>query len=90
VAGYPASASAAIACWNWTSQFQDNYVKFACNGFYGGTSGSPFVTGFAKEDKTGTVVGVLGGYQEGGSTQDVSYSDYLGDDIQKLYKQATS
>lgn len=89
VAGYPAGADAPIACLNWTTQYQV-YVKFACTGFYGGTSGSPFVTGFGKGNHDGTIVGVLGGYQEGGSTPDVSYSDYLGDDIEKLYSQAIS
>jgi hypothetical protein len=31
---------------------------------------------------------VLGGYQEGGSTEDVSYSSYLGEEIERLYRQA--
>src|SRR5579859_2235483 len=79
VAGYPGSADAPIACWNFTSQFED-FLKFNCAGFYSGTSGSPFVTDFDKDTREGTVVGVLGGYLEGGDVPETSYSDYLGDD----------
>jgi hypothetical protein len=39
---------------------------------------------------TGTIVGVLGGYQEGGSTAAISYSSYLGEEIQRLYRQAVA
>jgi predicted small lipoprotein YifL len=38
----------------------------------------------------GRIVGVLGGYQEGGSTAGVSYSAYLGRAIRQLYRQATA
>jgi hypothetical protein len=34
------------------------------------------------------VVGVIGGYQLGGDTDDVSYSPYFGDDVQHLYQLA--
>jgi hypothetical protein len=34
------------------------------------------------------IVGVIGGYQQGGSTDSVSYSPYLGSDIQHLYEEA--
>jgi hypothetical protein len=31
---------------------------------------------------------VIGGYQQGGYTDSISYSAYLGRDIQRLYRQA--
>ncbi|HZR54167.1 MAG TPA: trypsin-like serine protease [Streptosporangiaceae bacterium] len=89
VTGYPSSASAPIACENWTSQQSPTQLKFACANYTGGTSGSPWVTRFDPATRTGTIIGVIGGYQEGGNTADVSYCAYLGSDIQKLYKQAT-
>jgi V8-like Glu-specific endopeptidase len=88
VTGYPASADAPITCDNHTTKQDPNYLRFACANFYGGTSGSPFVTDYNAQTRTGTIVGVLGGYEEGGSTPDVSYSDYLGDGIKKLYDDA--
>ena len=90
VTGYPSSASTPIACQNWTSQQSPTQLKFACANYTGGTSGSPWVTGFDPATRTGTIIGVIGGYQQGGDTADVSYSAYLGGDIQKLYNQAIS
>jgi hypothetical protein len=34
------------------------------------------------------VIGVIGGYQEGGSTSSVSYADVLGANVAGLYKAA--
>jgi len=48
----------------------------------------PWVTNFNLKSGTGTIVGVIGGYQEGGATDAVSYSAYLDDDIRRLYEQA--
>jgi len=33
---------------------------------------------------------VLGGYEEGGSTAAVSYSPYLGEQVEQLYRQAAA
>ena len=88
VTGYPASADAPVTCENQTSQQSTYQVKFECGGFFGGTSGSPWVTNLNLKSGTGTIVGVIGGYQEGGATDSVSYSAYLDDDIRKLYEQA--
>jgi len=33
---------------------------------------------------------VLGGYQEGGSTEAISYSSYLGPEVEQLYRQAAA
>ena len=88
VTGYPSSADAPVTCRNWTSQQSTNQVRFECGGFYGGTSGSPWITSFDGKTRTGTIVGVIGGYQEGGDTDSISYSPYLNDGIRTLYQQA--
>jgi V8-like Glu-specific endopeptidase len=88
VTGYPSSASAPITCLNWTSKKSATQLQFACGGYTGGTSGSPWVADFDPKSRTGTIVGVIGGYQEGGDTPSVSYSTYLGSGIQQLYQQA--
>jgi V8-like Glu-specific endopeptidase len=88
VTGYPASSSAPITCVNWTSRFSNTQLRFDCAGYTGGTSGSPWVTRFSPRSHTGTIVGVIGGYHEGGETPSVSYSARVGSAIQQLYRQA--
>jgi hypothetical protein len=77
-----------VTCVGRTSRQSQSQLRFECDGFSGGTSGSPWVTHFDPQTLTGTIVGVLGGYQEGGSTDDVSYSSYLGPEVERLYRQA--
>lgn len=88
VTGYPSSTDAPVTCWNWTSELSQSQLRFECGGFFGGTSGSPWVTSFDPRTGTGKIVGVIGGYQEGGDTDSISYSDYLGDGIRSLYERA--
>ena len=90
VTGYPDSANSPIACVNWTSLQSDTQLRFECDGYTGGTSGSPWVTRFNARSRTGTIVGLIGGFQEGGDTPSVSYSPRLGPGIQQLYEQATA
>jgi V8-like Glu-specific endopeptidase len=90
VTGYPNSSGAPITCVNWTSRFSETQLEFDCAGYTGGTSGSPWVMRFSPQSHTGTIVGVLGGYQEGGTTPSVSYSVRIGRAILQLYRQATS
>jgi V8-like Glu-specific endopeptidase len=88
VTGYPDSANAPITCINWTSQQSATQLRFECGGFTGGTSGSPWVTHFDPRTRTGTIVGVIGGYQQGGDTPSVSYSVRLSSNVQHIYRQA--
>jgi len=90
VTGYPNSENVPITCVNWTSRFSDTQLKFQCAGYTGGTSGSPWVTKFITGSRTGTIVGVIGGYQEGGDTPSLSYSVRFGPAILALYRQAVS
>jgi len=90
VTGYPASQDAPVTCTGPTSKQSESQLRFECDGFSGGTSGSPWVTHFDLRTRTGTIVGVLGGYEEGGSTAAISYSSYLGPEIEQLYHQAVA
>ena len=88
VTGYPDSADAPVTCINRTTQESANQLEFKCGGYYGGTSGSPWLTRFDRRSRTGTIIGVIGGYQEGGDTDSISYSAYLGNNIRQLYQEA--
>jgi V8-like Glu-specific endopeptidase len=90
VTGYPATASAPVTCINRTTRQSATQLRFECGGYTGGTSGSPWVTHFDLRTLTGTIVGVIGGYQEGGDTASVSYSSYLGQDVLRLYREAAA
>jgi V8-like Glu-specific endopeptidase len=90
VTGYPASKDRPITCRNWTTRKSGTQLRFDCDGFTGGTSGSPWITGFNATTGTGRIVGVLGGYQQGGNTAGISYSAYLGNSIRQLYQQAAA
>jgi V8-like Glu-specific endopeptidase len=90
VTGYPNSADAPITCVNWTSRFSSTQLRFECAGYTGGTSGSPWVTEFSAHSRTGTIVGVIGGYQEGGDSPSISYSVRFGPAIMQLYRQAVA
>ena len=50
------------------------YPLFACDGFVGGSSGSPWVLGDASAQNNGQVVGVIGGLHQGGCGSSTSYS----------------
>ena len=90
ITGYPSTASAPISCLNRTTQQSRYQMRIACTGYPGGTSGSPWLTSFDRATGTGTVIGVIGGYQEGGDTDDVSYSVYFDGDVRNLYDRATA
>ncbi|MEV4147999.1 serine protease [Amycolatopsis sp. NPDC049691] len=76
--GYPDTTDSPVVCTGTTTRFETYQLRVACPGFPDGTSGGPWVT-------DGAVIGVIGGYQLGGDTPDVSYSAYFDDDIAKLY-----
>ena len=72
-----------VGCTTSTAKFSDTQLRFDCAGFPEGASGSPFLTA------DGKLVGVLGGYQQGGNSADTSYSAYFTDEIDAVFKAAT-
>jgi V8-like Glu-specific endopeptidase len=88
VTGYPNSSNSPITCVNWTEKSRNAQLEFDCAGYTGGTSGSPWVISFSPRSHTGTIVGLIGGYQDGGNKPSISYSPLLDAAIHKLYRQA--
>ncbi|MFJ8472918.1 trypsin-like serine peptidase [Kitasatospora sp. NPDC094011] len=80
--GYPAASEEPILCANSTGQ-QSSYQRVVqCPSYPSGTSGGPWIN-----TATGDVVGAIGGYQQGGDSDDTSYSAYFDHTIATLYTQ---
>jgi V8-like Glu-specific endopeptidase len=90
VIGYPDSTSLPVTCANWTSEFSAHQMEFDCGGYTNGTSGGPFLAHVSDKTGLGTVIGVIGGYEQGGDTPAVSYSITFGRGVQDLYQEATA
>ncbi|GHF34799.1 hypothetical protein GCM10010218_14960 [Streptomyces mashuensis] len=97
VIGYPAAdsdpADQAVRCTALTSRLEGfRQLRMRCNGFFSGTSGSPWLIHFDEKTRTGDVVGVLGGLNGGGpdgeDSDKISYSPVNDDEIFKLYLDA--
>ncbi len=88
--GYPDGRDDPITCVGTSSRQSSSQLRVPCTGYSSGTSGSPWLADWTPATRTGTVVGVIGGYQSGGDTDDVSYSPYFGSGIEHLYQQAVA
>ncbi|MDN3028812.1 trypsin-like peptidase domain-containing protein [Streptomyces sp. S.PB5] len=84
VTGYPNSRATPVRCTNKPVAHSRTQQRIDCPGFSAGTSGSPWVNG------DGDVVGVLGGHEQGGATDDISYSVVLGAEAAELYRRAAN
>ncbi|MEU6232436.1 trypsin-like peptidase domain-containing protein [Kitasatospora sp. NPDC047058] len=84
VTGYPNERDEPITCSVRTSAQSPTQERFDCGGYTDGTSGSPWVT------PAGAVIGVIGGYQEGGATPGTSYSITFDGRVAELYRRATA
>ena len=88
VIGYPNSADQPVSCVNWTKLFSPTQLEFDCGGYTNGTSGGPFLAGVSASSGQGTVIGVIGGYEQGGDLPQVSYSVAFGAAVAVLYQAA--
>jgi V8-like Glu-specific endopeptidase len=88
VIGYPNGANQPITCQNWLKEPMAGQLEFDCGGYTDGTSGGPFLGDVNQATGQGTVIGVIGGYQQGGDTPDVSYSAVLSASAAALYQTA--
>lgn len=84
VTGYPSDSDSPVRCTRASSSWSAGQMRFDCDGFSGGTSGGPWVTG------DGAVIGVIGGYQRGGDFAAISYSPRFGDRVKALYDTAAA
>jgi len=89
VIGYPDSTDTPVTC---LAPARNFYIRpyaqliFRCGGYTDGTSGGPFLDHVSGKTATGDVVGVIGGYQEGGDYADISYSPRFLANVAALYK----
>jgi len=90
VVGYPDSGDDPIACRNWTREPMSDQLEFDCGGYTNGTSGGPFLADVSPQTGQGTVVGVIGGYEQGGLTPQVSFSSVFGSNVAALYRAAVA
>ena len=85
VIGYPSGTDEPVGCVNWTRELRSTQREFDCGGYPDGTSGGPFLTDVSSAAGKGMVIGVIGGYQQGGDTDAVSYSIVFGANVASLY-----
>jgi V8-like Glu-specific endopeptidase len=90
VIGYPRSRQRPLTCQGLTSPSVPGQQEFDCAGYTAGTSGGPFLAHFDTLTGEGTVVGVIGGYQQGGDTPAISYSARFGPAVLALYAAAVA
>jgi V8-like Glu-specific endopeptidase len=90
VIGYPSASDQAVSCQEWLTVPMAGQLEFDCDGYTTGTSGGPFLADIDQATGQGTLIGVIGGYQEGGNTSQVSYSAALGANAAALYQTAVS
>ncbi len=90
VIGYPNVTNQPVTCQNWLRHPMAGQLEFDCDGYTNGTSGGPFLSDVDQATGQGLVIGVIGGYQQGGDTPQVSYSAVLGANAAALYKQAVA
>jgi len=88
VIGYPDGRQRPITCTARTRRFGTRQMEFDCGGYTDGTSGGPFLANVHPSTGLGAVVGVIGGYEQGGNTPSVSYSARFGQAVRNLYNTA--
>jgi hypothetical protein len=86
--GYPSSTDEPITCTGDASAYSQTQLVVGCTAFTGGTSGTAWVAGYDPDADVGSIIGVIGGYQQGGDTADTSYSIIFGANTEALYEQA--
>jgi V8-like Glu-specific endopeptidase len=90
VIGYPDGHDLPLICRNRTSMPLPHQLEFDCGHYIDGTSGGPFLIGTKPGSADGTVIGVIGGYQQGGNLPQISYSAAFGPNVAALYQTAIS
>ncbi|MFE6691166.1 trypsin-like peptidase domain-containing protein [Streptomyces sp. NPDC057743] len=86
--GYPGDSDTPVGCRHTAEAEGPNQVRFPCAGFPAGTSGGPLLTDVDQVTGTGSLIGVIGGQDEGGDDA-TSYSSRFGADVAALYRRAT-
>lgn len=98
VVGYPGNdhngAGRSVKCTVPTKRLPGfRQMSMTCGGYYGGVSGSPWITDYKDDARTGHVIGNLGGYNGGGNDAEVdsiSYAPAFGADAAALLAHAVA
>jgi len=88
VVGYPLGAGGRPLTCTIGTYDHAGFPAFDCDGYVGGTSGSPWITESDPATHRGELYGVIGGLHQGGCTPQTSYSSYFGPGVQALYDRA--
>jgi V8-like Glu-specific endopeptidase len=91
VVGYPNATDMPVFCDAPARAFDTDHLRqmvFFCTDYTNGTSGGPFLAHLRSSSGTGQVIGVIGGYEEGGYSSSVSYSARFYGDIGALFRKA--
>jgi V8-like Glu-specific endopeptidase len=86
--GYNNTDDQPIKCATRSLKFEPTQIEFYCNNYQDGTSGGPWITHFNPKTGTGTVIGEIGGYEQGGDYAWQSFSPYYSWSILRLFVQA--
>ena len=90
VTGYPDTSDEPLTCRNYATAFGSTQLQFDCASYTDGTSGSPFLARGGTSGRPDVVIGVIGGYEQGGNTPEVSYSAVFGPSVAALYATAVA
>ena len=90
VIGYPNGADEPVTCQNGLKEPMAGQLEFDCGDYTDGTSGGPFLSEVNPASGQGSVIGVIGGYEQGGDNPDVSYSAVLGVSAAALFQTAVA
>jgi V8-like Glu-specific endopeptidase len=88
VIGYNSTDRRPVECATHSFEFRPDQMEFYCHGFRDGTSGGPWIVRYNSRNGSGVVIGVIGGYQQGGHYEWASYSAYFGQPALALYLKA--
>jgi V8-like Glu-specific endopeptidase len=91
--GYPSRDDTPVVCDGRAERRGTDQLRVYCPGFSSGTSGSPWLVaadGAGARAGDGLVTGVIGGYETGGASADVSYSSYFDSTVRELYRRAVA
>jgi V8-like Glu-specific endopeptidase len=91
VTGYPDGTNEPISCTAPARNFDHaDQMVFDCDGYTDGTSGGPFLTHVDPKTGDGWVIGIIGGYQQGGDSPNISYSPRFFSAVEDLYEVAVA
>ncbi|WP_372410451.1 serine protease [Streptomyces luteireticuli] len=94
VVGYPNDNNPgrkAVSCTTGTKHYQGyRQMELDCANLYRGVSGGPWIMNYDARNRTGDVIGIVGGSGGGGANHWTSYSPVFDQAIQRLYADAVN